>query len=127
MMSRNSSESNNSWLALAGGFEPPTHCLQGSCSSPELRQHRQNFTLVLSLCEVKEFSRGTSLPNDLVTDDRGSGRHVEGTDPAKHRHAQQDVASSPDERPQATTLASEDQTQGARKVGVPRGDATSRC
>src|SRR3990167_8353331 len=33
-------------LALAGGFEPPTHCLQGSCSSPELRQQSQNFTLV---------------------------------------------------------------------------------
>src|ERR1044071_2768691 len=33
-------------LALAGGFEPPTHCLQGSCSATELRQHRQNFTLV---------------------------------------------------------------------------------
>src|SRR5881392_1466697 len=32
-------------LALAGGFEPPTHCLQGSCSATELRQHRQNFTL----------------------------------------------------------------------------------
>src|SRR5262245_14319833 len=29
-------------LALAGGFEPPTHCLQGSCSSPELRQQSQN-------------------------------------------------------------------------------------
>src|SRR5437879_8480981 len=35
-------------LALAGGFEPPTHCLQGSCSAPELRQHRQNFTLSLT-------------------------------------------------------------------------------
>ena len=33
-------------LALAGGFEPPTHCLQGSCSATELRQHRQNFILV---------------------------------------------------------------------------------
>src|SRR5215470_4091707 len=32
-------------LALAGGFEPPTHCLQGSCSTPELRQQTQNFTL----------------------------------------------------------------------------------
>src|SRR5262245_2304949 len=32
-------------LALAGGFEPPTHCLQGSCSTPELRQQSQNFTL----------------------------------------------------------------------------------
>src|SRR5207245_2012070 len=46
---------------------------------------------------------------------------------AKHRHAQQDVASPPDERSQATPFASEDQTQGAREVGVPRGDATSRC
>src|SRR5215470_10185245 len=35
-------------LALAGGFEPPTHCLQGSCSTPELRQQSQNFTLVLT-------------------------------------------------------------------------------
>src|SRR5438105_15648007 len=36
-------------MALAGGFEPPTHCLQGSCSAPELRQHRQNFTLLSRL------------------------------------------------------------------------------
>src|SRR6266849_5541126 len=40
-------------LALAGGFEPPTHCLQGSCSSPELRQQSQNFTLVSRYLEVK--------------------------------------------------------------------------
>src|SRR5881396_196449 len=33
-------------LALAGGFEPPTHCLQGSCSAPELRQHGQSSNLV---------------------------------------------------------------------------------
>src|SRR5688572_11650622 len=36
----------SSKLALAGGFEPPTHCLQGSCSAPELRQHRQSSKLV---------------------------------------------------------------------------------
>src|SRR4030095_2894973 len=35
-------------LALAGGFEPPTHCLQGSCSAPELRQHGQKVTLGLT-------------------------------------------------------------------------------
>src|SRR6266849_4134320 len=40
-------------LALAGGFEPPTHCLQGSCSTPELRQQSQNFTLVSRYIEVK--------------------------------------------------------------------------
>src|SRR5204863_5778609 len=34
-------------LALAGGFEPPTHCLQGSCSAPELRQHGQSSNLGL--------------------------------------------------------------------------------
>src|SRR6266852_8088509 len=43
-------------LALARGFEPLTHCLQGSCSTPELRQHRQNFTLVLTSPEVKPIS-----------------------------------------------------------------------
>src|SRR5213593_3002098 len=42
-------------LALAGGFEPPTHCLQGSCSSPELRQQSQNFTVDSTLHEVKAF------------------------------------------------------------------------
>src|SRR2546428_2288709 len=42
-------------LALAGGFEPPTHCLQGSCSTPELRQQSQNFTLVLNPFLVKVF------------------------------------------------------------------------
>src|SRR5229473_2850639 len=42
-------------LALAGGFEPPTHCLQGSCSSPELRQQSQNFTLECRLRQVKAF------------------------------------------------------------------------
>src|SRR6266511_2952688 len=40
-------------LALAGGFEPPTHCLQGSCSTPGLRQQSQNFTLVSRCLEVK--------------------------------------------------------------------------
>src|SRR4029078_10926935 len=35
----------SSTLAVAGGFVPPTHCLQGSCSSPELRQHRQSSKL----------------------------------------------------------------------------------
>ena len=35
----------SSTLALAGGIEPPTHCLQGSCSAPELRQHRQSSKL----------------------------------------------------------------------------------
>src|ERR671919_3042731 len=40
-------------LALAGGFEPPTHCLQGSCSATELRQHRQNSTLVSKVTYVK--------------------------------------------------------------------------
>src|ERR671937_2504502 len=42
-------------LALAGGFEPPTHCLQGSCSSPELRQQSQNYTLVSRFPQVKVF------------------------------------------------------------------------
>src|SRR5207247_9972251 len=42
-------------LALAGGFEPPTHCLQGSCPATELRQHRQNFTLITKPYRVKEF------------------------------------------------------------------------
>src|SRR3989442_1552049 len=40
-------------LALAGGFEPPTHCLQGSCSTPELRQQSQNLTLVSMRSQVK--------------------------------------------------------------------------
>src|SRR5512145_3350124 len=48
-------------LALAGGFEPPTHCLQGSCSTPELRQHRQSSKLVSIGPQVKVFSaRGPS-------------------------------------------------------------------
>src|SRR5712692_3548828 len=42
-------------LALAGGFEPPTHCLQGSCSAPGLRQQSQNFTLVSRPSQVKTF------------------------------------------------------------------------
>src|SRR5882724_549587 len=42
-------------LALAGGFEPPTHCLQGSCSAPELRQRRQSSNLVASWACVKQF------------------------------------------------------------------------
>src|SRR5207249_6346721 len=52
----NSLEKGHCWLALAGGFEPPTHCLQGSCSSPELRQHRQNFTLLSARLSVKRSS-----------------------------------------------------------------------
>jgi hypothetical protein len=42
-------------LALAEGFEPPTHCLQGSCSAPELRQQSQNFTLISRDASVKRF------------------------------------------------------------------------
>src|SRR5439155_114116 len=44
------------------------------------------------------------LPDDLVTDDRGSCRYVEGTDLAEHRHGQQNVASPRDERPQAAAF-----------------------
>jgi hypothetical protein len=40
-------------LALAEGFEPPTHCLQGSCSAAELRQQSQNFTIFLGFDRVK--------------------------------------------------------------------------
>src|SRR5882762_12038103 len=43
-------------LALAGGFEPPTHCLQGSCSTPELRQQSQTLTLGSAHHQVKGFS-----------------------------------------------------------------------
>src|SRR5262245_20062487 len=42
-------------LALAEGFEPPTHCLQGSCSAPELRQRSQNFTLFSRSVPVKQL------------------------------------------------------------------------
>jgi hypothetical protein len=42
-------------LALAEGFEPPTHCLQGSCSAPELRQQSQNYTLFSRWPFVKKF------------------------------------------------------------------------
>src|ERR1700674_3385282 len=52
-------------LALAGGFEPPTHCLQGSCSTPELRQQSQTLTLVSRLCQVKTIlpvSRAAGAP-----------------------------------------------------------------
>src|SRR2546422_4238287 len=42
-------------LALAGGVEPPTHCLQVSCSATDLRQHRQNFTLITKPYRVKEL------------------------------------------------------------------------
>src|SRR4029450_7040069 len=33
------------WLALAGGFEPPTHRLTSRCSTPVLCQQSQNFHL----------------------------------------------------------------------------------
>ena len=66
------------------------------------------------------------LPDDLVTDDRGSCRHVEGTDLAEHRHGQQNVASPRDERPQAAAFASQDEAERARQVGVPRGDPSRR-
>src|SRR2546427_12046664 len=48
-------ENNTKTLALAGGFEPPTHCLQSSCSAPELRQHRPNFKIVSARPQVKRF------------------------------------------------------------------------
>src|SRR5216117_2124761 len=66
------------------------------------------------------------LPDDLVTDDRGGCRYVEGTDLAEHRHGQQNVASPRDERPQAAAFASQDEADRARQVGVPRGDPSRR-
>src|SRR5436309_3154700 len=62
------------------------------------------------------------LPDDLVTDDRGGCRYVEGTDLAEHRHGQQNVASPRDERPQAAAFASQDEAERARPVRRPRGD-----
>jgi len=71
-------------LALAGGFEPPTHCLQGSCSTPELRQQSQNFTLGLAPHQVKGFlSRSFwillagPLAKHFIAKDRGGGRYVQ--------------------------------------------------
>ena len=71
-------------LALAGGFEPPTHCLQGSCSTPELRQQSQNFTLGLAPHQVKGFlSRpfwillAGPLAKHFIANDRGGGRYVQ--------------------------------------------------
>src|SRR5437899_4943281 len=100
MMSPNSSESNNSWLALAGGFEPPTHCLQGSCSAPELRQHRQNFTLVANAINVKDFLL-LSLPGSLVAEDGGGGADIQGAHLAPHGDGQERIACSGDQRPHA--------------------------
>src|SRR5262245_56316745 len=76
-------------LALAGGFEPPTHCLQGSCSSPELRQQSQNFTLGSRLCLVKAFllwflGNQPPLPNHLVTQHSRHGGDVQRVELAPH-------------------------------------------
>ena len=62
-------------LALAGGFEPPTHCLQGSCSTPELRQQSQNFTLGsrppssqgFSVTVLSSLRPAAALAQDLVS------------------------------------------------------------
>src|SRR6266536_3809677 len=61
-------------LALAGGFEPPTHCLQGSCSSPELRQQSQNFTIGLTLPQVKAFVAKYPRPFLTLADARPHSR-----------------------------------------------------
>src|SRR6185436_15063842 len=53
-------------LALAGGFEPPTHCLQGSCSTPELRQQSQTLTLGLAPHQVKGFLSSSLFPASLA-------------------------------------------------------------
>src|SRR5207245_2784551 len=90
MMSRNSSESNNSWLSLAGGFEPPTHCLQGSCSSPELRQPCRAIRLARHPDRVGGAHRGLGrstrepdlmmLRNDHAMDPEGVGGPKHGTE-----------------------------------------------
>ena len=67
-----------------------------------------------------------SLPDDLVTDDRGSRRHVEGTDPPEHRHGQQDIATPLDERPEPSALASENEAQRATEVRIPGRDPARR-
>src|SRR5256885_13884245 len=99
MMSRNSSESNNSWLALAGGIEPPTHCLQGSCSAPELRQHRRNSNLVSKLVSVKEFLSSGALAGGFVAKDRDGGTHIERSHLARHGDRQERVAGFRDQGP----------------------------
>src|SRR5437867_13397297 len=96
MMSRNSSESNNSWLALAGAFEPPTHCLQGSCSAPELRQHGQSSNL---LRDRNKSSILMALAGHLVAEESSRGRHVQRFGGADHRNGQDDVAGAGHERP----------------------------
>src|SRR3989304_1564096 len=69
-------------LELARGFEPPTRCLQGSRSTSELRQHRQNSMLLSDPLEVNGFFISSRpLAQDLVADHRASRRHVEGADP----------------------------------------------
>src|SRR4029434_5889177 len=88
------------WLALAGGFEPPTHCLQGSCSTPELRQQSQNFTLDSRPHQVKAFlSRFFSRPpltHHLVAEHRGCGRDVQRAQPSQHRQTHQEVTTLSD-------------------------------
>src|SRR5216684_5876580 len=78
-------------LALAGGFEPPTHCLQGSCSTPELRQQSQTLTLGSAPHQVKAFLSSlfsaTPLAEYLVTQHRRGRRDVQRSELAAHRQA----------------------------------------
>src|SRR5690348_8884 len=111
-------------LALAGGFEPPTHCLQGSCSTPELRQQSQTLTLGSAPHQVKGFlsslfSSGP-LPENLVAQHRGGGRDVQRSEPSPHRQARQEVAAPGHQWPQPLPLPPEHQAQGTGQVHLPR-------
>src|SRR5262245_35836667 len=103
-------------LALAGGFEPPTHCLQGSCSTPELRQHRQNFTLGASHGLVKVF---LTLAEDLVAYHSRRGGHVQRSHPTRHRNGEQTVARPRHEGSEALPLRTEDQAHWPGQGHLP--------
>ena len=111
-------------LALAGGIEPPTHCLQGSCSAPELRQHRQNSTLVSKWLNVKDFLCGLALPDRFVAEGGDGRTDIQGPDLPGHRDRQQRIAGPGDQGPDALTLAAEDQAERAFQVDLPGSDPT---
>src|SRR4026209_3019971 len=111
-------------LALAGGFEPPTHCLQGSCSTPELRQQSQTLTLGLAPHQVKGFLSSSlfpaSLAEHLVAEDGRRRRHVQRFEPATHRQAHQEVAGLGHQGTKPLALPTQHQAHRPGQIQLPR-------
>ena len=122
-------------VELAKGIEPPACCLQGSRSTPELRQQATKLhPMYRTRLRVNPFLPGRSsgraapgpglpLSPDLVQEGRPRGRDVERPHPPGEGNPDQEVARPGHQGPEPPALAPQDQDQRPPEVGRPGGRA----